>query len=138
MPDRKVIRRALVSVYDKDRLLEIGSALSTAGVEILSTGSTAKTLQAAGIAVTEVSEYTGFPEVMGGRVKTLHPRVHSGILADQNNPEHLAAIKALDIEAFDLVIINLYPFAATKPVALTNLNDVNWPSKFFAPLLNMI
>ncbi len=113
MPDRKVIRRALVSVYDKDRLLEIGSALSTAGVEILSTGSTAKTLQAAGIAVTEVSEYTGFPEIMGGRVKTLHPRVHSGILADQNNPEHLAAIKALDIEAFDLVIINLYPFAAT-------------------------
>ncbi len=113
MPDRKVIRRALVSVYDKDCLLEIGSALSTAGVEILSTGSTAKTLQAAGIAVTEVSEYTGFPEIMGGRVKTLHPRVHSGILADQNNPEHLAAIKALDIEAFDLVIINLYPFAAT-------------------------
>ena len=113
MSDRKSIRRALVSVYDKDRLLEIGNALSGAGVEILSTGSTAKTLQAAGIAVTEVSAYTGFPEIMGGRVKTLHPRVHSGILADQNNPEHLAAIKDLDIEPFDLVIINLYPFAAT-------------------------
>ena len=113
MSDRKTIRRALVSVYDKDRLLEIGNALSGAGVEILSTGSTAKTLQAAGIAVTEVSAYTGFPEIMGGRVKTLHPRVHSGILADQNNPEHLAAIKDLDIEPFDLVIINLYPFAAT-------------------------
>jgi len=113
MSDRKSIRRALVSVYDKDRLLEIGSALSGAGVEILSTGSTAKTLQAAGIAVTEVSAYTGFPEIMGGRVKTLHPRVHSGILADQNNPEHVAAIKELDIEPFDLVIINLYPFAAT-------------------------
>jgi len=113
MSDRKSIRRALVSVYDKDRLLEIGNALSGAGVEILSTGSTAKTLQAAGIAVTEVSAYTGFPEIMGGRVKTLHPRIHSGILADQNNPEHLAAIKELDIEPFDLVIINLYPFAAT-------------------------
>ena len=113
MSDRKSIRRALVSVYDKDRLLEIGNALSGAGVEILSTGSTAKTLQAAGIAVTEVSAYTGFPEIMGGRVKTLHPRVHSGILADQNNPEHVAAIKELDIEPFDLVIINLYPFAAT-------------------------
>ena len=113
MSDRKSIRRALVSVYDKDRLLEIGNALSGAGIEILSTGSTAKTLQAAGIAVTEVSAYTGFPEIMGGRVKTLHPRVHSGILADQNNPEHLAAIKDLDIEPFDLVIINLYPFAAT-------------------------
>lgn len=113
MTDRKPIRRALVSVYDKDRLLELGQALAAAGVEILSTGSTAKTLQDAGIAVTEVSSYTGFPEIMGGRVKTLHPRVHSGILADQNNPEHLAAIKELDIEPFDLVVINLYPFLKT-------------------------
>lgn len=113
MTDRKQIKRALISVYDKDRLLEIGRALSTAGVEILSTGSTAKTLAAEGIAVTEVSSYTGFPEIMGGRVKTLHPRIHSGILADQENPEHLAAIKELDIAPFDLVIINLYPFAET-------------------------
>ena len=113
MSDRKPIRRALVSVYDKDRLLELGVALAAAHVEILSTGSTAKTLQDAGIAVTEVSSYTGFPEIMGGRVKTLHPRVHSGILADQNNPEHLAAIKELDIEPFDLVVINLYPFLKT-------------------------
>ena len=113
MTDRKKIRRALVSVYDKQRLLEIGQALSAAGVEILSTGSTALNLRSAGISVTEVSEYTGFPEIMGGRVKTLHPRVHSGILADQNNPEHLAAIKELDIQTFDLVIINLYPFAET-------------------------
>jgi len=110
---RKPIRRALVSVYDKDRLLEIGKALNAAGVEILSTGSTAKNLAEAGIAVTEVSSYTGFPEIMGGRVKTLHPRVHGGILADQNNPEHLASIAELDIAPFDLVIINLYPFAAT-------------------------
>jgi phosphoribosylaminoimidazolecarboxamide formyltransferase/IMP cyclohydrolase len=113
MSDRKPIRRALVSVYDKERLLELGTALAAANVEILSTGSTAKTLQEAGIAVTEVSSYTGFPEIMGGRVKTLHPRVHSGILADQNNPEHLAAIKELDIEPFDLVVINLYPFLKT-------------------------
>ena len=110
---RKPIRRALVSVYDKDRLIEIGKALSSAGIEILSTGSTAKNLADAGIAVTEVSAYTGFPEIMGGRVKTLHPRVHGGILADQNNPEHLAAIAELDIKPFDLVIINLYPFAET-------------------------
>ena len=110
---RKPIRRALVSVYDKDRLIEIGNALSAAGIEILSTGSTAKNLADAGIAVTEVSAYTGFPEIMGGRVKTLHPRVHGGILADQNNPGHLAAIAELDIKPFDLVIINLYPFAET-------------------------
>ena len=113
MSDRKVMRRALVSVYDKIRLLEIGTVLSNAGIEILSTGSTAAQLAKAGIAVTEVSTYTGFPEIMGGRVKTLHPRVHSGILADQNNPQHMAAIADLDIAPFDLVIINLYPFAAT-------------------------
>ena len=113
MSDRKVMHRALVSVYDKTRLLEIGTVLSTAGIEILSTGSTAAQLAKAGIAVTEVSTYTGFPEIMGGRVKTLHPRVHSGILADQNNPQHMAAIADLDIAPFDLVIINLYPFAST-------------------------
>ena len=113
MSERKAIRRALISVYDKSRLVEIGKALQSAGVEILSTGSTCKTLKENGVAVTEVSEYTGFPEIMGGRVKTLHPRIHSGILADQNNPEHLAKIAELDIAPFDLVIINLYPFAAT-------------------------
>ena len=113
MPELKAIRRALVSVYDKTRLLEIGKALSDAGVEILSTGSTSANLAQAGIPVTEVSAYTGFPEIMGGRVKTLHPRVHSGILADQNNPDHMSAIADLDIAVFDVVIINLYPFAAT-------------------------
>ena len=113
MSERKPIRRALISVYDKDRLLELGQALADANVEILSTGSTAQTLAQAGIPVTEVSSYTGFPEIMGGRVKTLHPRIHSGILADQNNPEHLAAIKDLDIAPFDLVVINLYPFFKT-------------------------
>jgi phosphoribosylaminoimidazolecarboxamide formyltransferase/IMP cyclohydrolase len=113
MASRKPIRRALVSVYDKDRLLELGQCLADAGVEILSTGSTAKTLQDAGFAVTEVTSYTGFPEIMGGRVKTLHPKIHSGILADQNNPDHLKAIADLDIAPFDLVGINLYPFFKT-------------------------
>lgn len=111
--ERKSIRRALVSVYDKTGLIELGTALANANVEILSTGSTAKTLQGAGIAVTEVSDYTGFPEIMGGRVKTLHPRIHSGILADQRNPAHLDQIAEHDIAPFDLVIVNLYPFAQT-------------------------
>lgn len=109
----KPIRRALISVYDKDRLIEVGTALHGAGVEILSTGSTATALAVAGVPVTEVSTYTGFPEIMNGRVKTLHPRIHAGILADQNNPEHLSAIADLEISPFDLVIINLYPFART-------------------------
>lgn len=113
MSDRRTIRRALVSVYDKNRLIEIGKALQEANVEILSTGSTCKALLDNGIKATEVSEYTGFPEIMGGRVKTLHPRIHSGILADQNNADHLAKLAELDIEPFDLVIINLYPFAET-------------------------
>lgn len=110
---KKPIRRALISVYDKDRLIEVGTTLHSAGVEILSTGSTAAALVAAGVPVTEVSTYTAFPEIMNGRVKTLHPRIHAGILADQNNPEHLSAIADLDISPFDLVVINLYPFAET-------------------------
>ncbi len=133
MADRKPIRRALVSVYDKDRLLELGAALSKAGIEIISTGSTAKTLQGSGIAVTEVSEYTGFPEIMGGRVKTLHPKIHSGILADQDNSDHMQAIADLDIEPFDLVIINLYPFAQTIASGAANAEcieqiDIGGPS----------
>jgi phosphoribosylaminoimidazolecarboxamide formyltransferase/IMP cyclohydrolase len=110
---KKKIMRALISVYDKTGLVELGKSLDAAGVEILSTGSTAATLRHAGIKVTDVSAYTGFPEIMDGRVKTLHPRIHSGILADQNNPEHLKAIADLDIAPFDLVVINLYPFTQT-------------------------
>jgi phosphoribosylaminoimidazolecarboxamide formyltransferase / IMP cyclohydrolase len=113
MNERKKIRRAIISVYDKNRLEEIGKLLSVAGVEILSTGSTAQTLTAAGVKCTEVSEVTGFPEILGGRVKTLHPGIHSGILADQNNSEHMSAINKLGIKPIDLVIINLYPFAET-------------------------
>ena len=110
---KKNFRRALVSVYDKNRLIEVGTTLHAAGVEILSTGSTSKNLIAAGIPVTEVSDYTGFPEIMDGRIKSLHPRIHAGILVDQNNPDHLAAIGQLDIAPLDLVIINLYPFVQT-------------------------
>ena len=110
---KKNIRRALISVYNKDRLVEIGTALHVAGVEILSTGSTSKTLLEAAIPVTEVSQYTDFPEIMDGRVKSLHPRIHAGILADQNNPEHMGEIAGLDISPFDLVVLNLYPFTQT-------------------------
>jgi phosphoribosylaminoimidazolecarboxamide formyltransferase/IMP cyclohydrolase len=110
---KKNFRRALVSVYDKNRLIEVGTTLHAAGVEILSTGSTSKNLIAAGIPVTEVSDYTGFPEIMDGRIKSLHPRIHAGILVDQNNPDYLAAIAQLDITPLDLVIINLYPFVQT-------------------------
>ena len=121
---QKPIRRALVSVYDKDRLAEIGKALTTAGIEIVSTGATAKSLAAAGIPVTQVSAYTGFPEIMDGRVKTLHPRIHSGILADHNNPEHLTALAELDIKPFDLVIINLYPFAAARAAGASHEESI--------------
>ncbi|MGI9198193.1 MAG: bifunctional phosphoribosylaminoimidazolecarboxamide formyltransferase/IMP cyclohydrolase [Candidatus Nanopelagicaceae bacterium] len=110
---RKAIRKALISVYDKSRLIEIASALSRYGVEIVATGSTCKTLTDSGIKAVEVSQYTGFPEIMDGRVKTLHPKIHAGILADQNNPEHLVKIEELNISPFDLVIVNLYPFTET-------------------------
>ena len=110
---RKLIRRALISVYDKTGLVELGKTLHDAGVELLSTGSTAKQLLAAGVPVTPVENYTGFPEMMGGRVKTLHPKIHGGILADQNNPEHLKAIAAENIAPIDLIVINLYPFTQT-------------------------
>jgi len=111
--NRKKISRALVSVYDKVGLVELGKNLEKHGIEILSTGSTAKTLRGAGVRVIPVEEYTGFPEMLGGRVKTLHPRIHGGILADQSNPEHLAQLAGQNIEPFDLIIINLYPFTQT-------------------------
>ena len=111
--DRKVIKRALVSVYNKSGLVELGKSLEKSGIEILSTGSTAKTLRDAGIKVIAVEEYTGFPEMLGGRVKTLHPRIHGGILADQSDADHLAQLKSQDIAPFDLIVINLYPFTET-------------------------
>src|SRR5450830_2044683 len=110
---RRPLRRALVSVYDKTGLVELASALHAAGVELVSTGSTAGTIASAGVPVTKVEELTGFPECLDGRVKTLHPRVHAGILADTRRPEHLAQLEELGVAAFELVVVNLYPFTAT-------------------------
>ncbi|WP_040838074.1 bifunctional phosphoribosylaminoimidazolecarboxamide formyltransferase/IMP cyclohydrolase [Nocardia brevicatena] len=113
MSDRKPINRALVSVYDKTGLVELAIGLHAAGVELVSTGSTAARIADAGIPVTKVEDLTGFPETLDGRVKTLHPRVHAGILADTRKPEHLAQLTELGVEAFQLVVVNLYPFGET-------------------------
>ncbi|WP_250505289.1 bifunctional phosphoribosylaminoimidazolecarboxamide formyltransferase/IMP cyclohydrolase [Bowdeniella massiliensis] len=110
---RRPIARALVSVFDKTGIAELARALGTAGVEIVSTGSTAATIAEAGVAVTPVEELTGFPECLDGRVKTLHPAVHAGILADRSNPDHVAQLADLEVAGIDLVVVNLYPFAAT-------------------------
>jgi phosphoribosylaminoimidazolecarboxamide formyltransferase/IMP cyclohydrolase len=106
-------RQALISVSDKTGVLELAGALTTLGIRILSTGGTAKLLADAGIAVTEVADYTGFPEMLDGRVKTLHPKVHAGILARRDLPEHVAAMQREGIDNIDLVVVNLYPFQAT-------------------------
>jgi len=107
------IRRALISVYDKTGLEELASGLHAAGVEIVSTGSTAARIAAAGVPVTPVEELTAFPECLDGRVKTLHPRVHAGLLADMANSKHEAQLAELGIEPFQLLVSNLYPFEAT-------------------------
>ena len=110
---RRPVRRALISVYDKTGLTELAQGLADAGVEIVSTGSTAQRIADAGIDVTPVDALTGFPECLEGRVKTLHPRVHAGILADTRKPEHLQQIADLDVKPFELVVVNLYPFTDT-------------------------
>ncbi|PFG68365.1 phosphoribosylaminoimidazolecarboxamide formyltransferase/IMP cyclohydrolase [Propionibacteriaceae bacterium ES.041] len=110
---RQPIRRALVSVYDKTGLEDLGRALVAAGVELVSTGSTAKRLADAGLPVTAVEQVTGFPECLDGRVKTLHPMVHAGILADRRLPAHVEQLEQLGVAPFDLVVSNLYPFAET-------------------------
>jgi phosphoribosylaminoimidazolecarboxamide formyltransferase/IMP cyclohydrolase len=107
------ITRALLSVSDKTGLVELGTALVAKGVELVSTGGTAKALREAGLTVRDVSDLTGFPEMMDGRVKTLHPTVHGGLLAVRDNPEHVAAMEAHGIGPIDLVVVNLYPFAQT-------------------------
>jgi phosphoribosylaminoimidazolecarboxamide formyltransferase/IMP cyclohydrolase len=107
------IARALISVSDKSGLADLGGKLAKAGVELVSTGGTARALRKAGLDVRDVSELTGFPEMMDGRVKTLHPRVHGGLLAVRDDPEHAAAMEAHDIGAIDLVVVNLYPFEET-------------------------
>ena len=109
--DMLPIKRAILSVTDKSGLAEFGAFLVAGGVELVSTGGTKKMLAQAGLPVTAVSDVTGFPEIMGGRVKTLHPHIHGGILADKDNPEHLETLAGLGIKTFDLVCVNLYDFA---------------------------
>lgn len=139
--DQIPVKRALVSVYDKSGLAELAQGLATAGVEIVSTGSTAAMIQAAGVPVTEVSEVTGFPEVLGGRVKTLHPFVHAGVLADKNVEDHMDQLGQHNIAAFDLVVVNLYPFVetvasgATQPEAIEQI-DIGGPTMVRASAKN--
>ena len=111
--DRRPIRRALLSVFDKSGIVDLARTLAEQGVEILSTGSTAARIREAGVAVTDVESVTGFPEMLDGRVKTLHPRIHGGILADQRLEGHRAQLAEHDIAPIDLVVVNLYPFAET-------------------------
>jgi phosphoribosylaminoimidazolecarboxamide formyltransferase/IMP cyclohydrolase len=110
---RRPIKRALISVYDKTSLVELGQGLAAAGVEIVSTGTTAAVLAEAGVPVVKVEELTGFPECLEGRVKTLHPKVHAGLLADTRKPDHLRQLDELGIAPFDLLVSNLYPFRET-------------------------
>src|SRR5690349_18039064 len=106
-------RRALLSVSDKTGLLPLAQALAGAGIELLSTGGTAKALREAGLNVTDLSAYTGFPEMLDGRVKTLHPKVHGGLLYVRGNSSHEAAIARHEIHPIDFVVVNLYPFEQT-------------------------
>src|ERR1700687_25014 len=105
------IRRALISVSDKTGIVEFARELKRFGVEIISTGGTAKTLRDAGLEVRDVSDVTGFPEMMDGRIKTLHPKIHGALLSMRDNPEHEAAMSEHGIEPIDMVVVNLYPFA---------------------------
>ena len=112
-PDQVPVRRALLSVYDKTGLEDLARGLHKAGVALVSTGSTASRIAAAGLPVTPVEDLTGFPECLDGRVKTLHPLVHAGILADRRRPDHMRQLEELGVEPFDLVVVNLYPFRET-------------------------
>src|SRR5688500_17967128 len=126
------IRRALLSVSDKTGLAELGQMLARHGVELVSTGGTARALREAGLEVRDIADLTGFPEMMDGRVKTLHPKVHGGLLAVRDDPAHAAAMIEHDIGAIDLVVVNLYPFEATvmrgaeRPEVIENI-DIGGP-----------
>ena len=113
MSELRKIKRALISVSDKTGLAEFASVLAGFGVEIISTGGTAKALRDSGLTVTDVSDVTGFPEMMDGRVKTLHPKIHGAFLALRDNAEHVASMNEHGIEPIDLVVVNLYPFEET-------------------------
>lgn len=139
--EKRAIRRALVSVYDKTGLEELARGLHEAGVELVSTGSTAAKIAAAGVPVTKVEELTGFPECLDGRVKTLHPRVHAGILADLRLESHREQLAELGVEPFDLVVVNLYPFRETvasgaTPDECVEQIDIGGPSMVRAAAKN--
>lgn len=136
------INRAILGVYDKAGIIEFAKVLRKYGVEILSTGGTAKTLRGGDVEVKEVSDYTGFPEMMDGRVKTLHPKIHGGLLAVRDNEEHVKQAKANGVEFIDMVVVNLYPFEATiaKPnvtldEAIENI-DIGGPTMIRAAAKN--
>jgi phosphoribosylaminoimidazolecarboxamide formyltransferase/IMP cyclohydrolase len=138
---RRPIKRALISVYDKTSLGELGQGLAAAGVQIVSTGTTAAVLAEAGVPVVTVEDVTGFPECLDGRVKTLHPKVHAGLLADSRKPEHVRQLHDLGIEPFDLVVSNLYPFRETvakgaAPDAVVEQIDIGGPSMVRAAAKN--
>ena len=119
MTDLAPVQRALLSVSDKTGLVELGQALADRGVELLSTGGSAKALRDAGLTVRDVADVTGFPEMMDGRVKTLHPAVHGGLLGLRDNDQHMAAMTAHGIKPIDLLVVNLYPFEAALARART-------------------
>lgn len=118
-----MIKTALLSVSDKTGVLELAQALHARGVKLLSTGGTAKLLADNGLPVIEVANHTGFPEMLDGRVKTLHPTIHGGLLARRDLPEHMAAIAEHGIETIDMLVVNLYPFEATVAKADCTLED---------------
>ncbi|PZQ90564.1 MAG: bifunctional phosphoribosylaminoimidazolecarboxamide formyltransferase/inosine monophosphate cyclohydrolase [Leifsonia xyli] len=139
--DRVPIRRALVAVSDKTGLVELARALADAGVEIVSTGGTSKAIADAGIPVTQIGDLTGFPEHLDGRVRTLHPKVHSGLLADLRLESHEAELASFGIEPFELVVVNLYPFAETvasgaEPDAVIEQIDIGGPAMVRASAKN--
>ena len=139
--DRVPLKRALISVYDKSGLPDLARGLHEAGVAIVSTGSTAQTISDAGVPVTEVSSITEFPECLEGRVKTLHPRIHAGILADRRKQDHIDQLEQLGVEPFDLVVVNLYPFVDTVasgagPDAIIEKIDIGGPSMVRAAAKN--
>ena len=136
------IKRALLSVSDKTGIVELGKFLSNKGVEIISTGGTMKALREAGVPVTYVSDVTGFPEIMDGRVKTLNPKIHGAILAVRSNPEHMQALAEHKITPIDLVVVNLYPFretiskpGVTEAEAIENI-DIGGPAMVRASAKN--
>lgn len=140
-PDKVKIRTALLSVSDKTDIIELATVLSKLGVKLLSTGGTAKAIADAGLAVTDVSDITNFPEIMDGRVKTLHPNVHGGLLAIRDDADHVEAMKAHGIEAIDLSVINLYPFEEVRakggdyPTTVENI-DIGGPAMIRASAKN--